>query len=557
LIPSELLAAPAGGGLVRCARAADLVTLFIAMTAPTAPCPGCGGDAHRVHSRYLRRLADLPCFGIPVRLEVTVRRFRCSNSECARRIFAERLPGFAGEHARTTDRLRRSHEAIGHALGGEAGSRLAVLIAMPTSPDTLLRRVKQLKGVPGPPPRVVGVDDWAWRKGHHYGTIVVDLEKSAVIDLLPDRDADTVAAWFKAHPGVEVISRDRSSTYALAATEGAPGAAQVADRWHLLKNLREAVERLFERHSAAVAEAVKGIPPSLDPTASAAEVAPGVSERPSTSPPPEPPAAPVRESPRRQARRARRQRRVGRFEQVRERHLQGHSARRIARDLGLSRCTVRRYLRAETCPDWGPGRRRTSRLDEHRDWVDARLAEGNENAQDLHRRLAERGYRGSYASVRRYVTKRLGVAGRTRARVNAAKPPTPPPTSAKRLSFEWVRRAEGREPEQQARLDAIRGRCAEVATGLDLADEFAGLIRERSGGDLTGWLAKAESSGCPELRQFAVGVRSDEAAVKGAVSERWSNGPVEGHVNRLKAIKRQMFGRAGFMLLRARVLRAA
>jgi transposase len=226
LIPSELRAAPAGSSLVRCARDDDLVTIFITMAAPTAPCPDCGHDAHRVHSRYSRRLADLPCFGVPVRLELTVRRFRCPSPGCPRRIFAERLPGFAGKHARTTDRLRRSHEAIGSALGGEAGSRLAVLVAMPTSPDTLLRRVKRLEDVPGPPPRVVGIDDWAWRKGHRYGTVVVDLERGDVVDLLPDRDADTVAAWLKAHPGVEVVSRDRSSTYAQAATEGAPQAAQ-------------------------------------------------------------------------------------------------------------------------------------------------------------------------------------------------------------------------------------------------------------------------------------------------------------------------------------------
>ena len=546
-----------GSGVVRCARDDDLVTIFIAMAAPTAPCPECGSDARRVHSRYTRRLADLPCFGTPVRLELTVRRFRCLRPECPRRIFAERLPGLAAKHARTTDRLRRSHEAIGYALGGEAGSRLAVLIAMPTSPDTLLRRVKLLEDVPGPPPRVVGIDDWAWRKGHRYGTIIVDLERSEVIELLPDRDANTVAAWLKAHPDVEVVSRDRSPTYAQAATEGASQAAQVADRWHLLKNLREAVERLFERHSSVVAEAVKEISPSPVPSNAVTASTPAGLQQAVDPSSDEPPAGIAPESLRRHTQRVRRERRVERFEQVRERHQQGHSARRIAQDLGLSRCTVRRYLRSGTCPDWGPGRPRSSQLDEHRDWIDARLAEGKENALDLHRRLTERGYRGSYGSVRRYVTKRLGAAGRARARVNAAKPPNPPPPSPKRLSFEWVRRMEDREPEQQARLEAVRGSNAELASGLDLADEFASLIRERSSGDLADWLAKCEASICAELRQFAAGVRGDEAAVKGAVSERWSNGPVEGHVNRLKAIKRQMYGRAGFLLLRARVRPAA
>ena len=400
MFPPELLAAPVGSGPVRCAHDDDLVSISIAMAASTAQCPRCRNDARRVHSRYTRRLADLPCFGIPVRLEVTIRRFRCSNAECPRRIFAERLPGFAAKHARTTDRLRRSHEAIGHALGGETGSRLAVLIAMPTSPDTLLRRVKQLEDVPGPPPRVVGIDDWAWRKGHRYGTIVVDLERSDVIDLLPDRDANTVAAWLKAHPGVEVVSRDRSSTYAQAATEARPDAVQVADRWHLPKNLREAVERLFERHSSVVAEAVKSLAPLPEPTTATTATTPGAPKQsvgPSSA---ESPAGTAPESPRRQTQRARAQRRVDRFDEVRERHCQGHSARRIAQDLGLSRCTVRRYLRSGTCPDWGPGRRRSSRLDEHRDWIDARLAEGNENAKDLLRRLGDRGYRGSYGSVR-------------------------------------------------------------------------------------------------------------------------------------------------------------
>jgi transposase len=160
--------------------------------------------------------------------------------------------------------------------------------------------------------------------------------------------------------------------------------------------------------------------------------------------------------------------------------------------------------------------------------------------------------------VRRYVRKRLAAAGKSRARDNAAKPPPAPPLpSARQLSFEWVRRPEHREEEPQARLDAIRGRSAELSAALDLADEFAALIRKVSQGTLTAWLARAESSSCPEIRRFAEGIRRDEAAVQAAVGGRWSNGPVEGHVNRLKTIKRQMYGRAGFVLLRARVVRVA
>ena len=218
---SDFLGAPEGSTIVHCAREAGSITISIALTSPTASCPLCSLEAHRVHSRYNRRIADLPCFGIPIQLHLVVRRFRCLRPECPRRIFTERLPGFIEPYARVTNRLRRSHKAMGYALGGEAGSRLAAFMAMSTSPDTLLRRVKEPKDTPEARPRVVGVDDWAWRKGHQYGTILVDLEKSDVVDLLPDREAETVAAWLKAHPGIEVVSRDRSPTYAQAATKGA------------------------------------------------------------------------------------------------------------------------------------------------------------------------------------------------------------------------------------------------------------------------------------------------------------------------------------------------
>jgi len=175
----------------------------------------------------------------------------------------------------------------------------------------------------------------------------------------------------------------------------------------------------------------------------------------------------------------------------------------------------------------------------------------------LHRRLIERGFGGSYGSVWEFVTKRLGAAGKRRDRLNAVKPPVLPPPSARQLSFEWVRRPEDRKAPEQARLDAIRARSAELAAVLDLADEFADLIRKRSSGTLSEWLARGEASSNPELRRFAEGVRRDEAAVHAAVTGTWSDGPVEGHVNRLKTIKRQMYGRAGFVLLRARVVNAA
>jgi transposase len=558
LVPFDYFGGPAESRLDHCCVEADSLILSLETAASTAACPICGAESNRVHSRYHRALADLPCFGKAVRLLIMVRRFFCAEPECSRRIFSERLLGFARPYSRTTDRLRQAHEAISSALGGEPGYRLTVRLAIATSPDTLLRRVKQLDGESSAPPRFVGIDDWAWRKGRRYGTIVVDLERGDVIDLLPDRDATTVKKWLDDHPGVELISRDRSSSYAQAAAESAPKALQVADRWHLLKNLREAIERLFERRSDEVSEAVKATAMATESLCSLALTGAGhgvTAVEP--SPPSQPMTEPPPESPRFQAQPARQSRRIERFEQVHERHRKRHSARRIARELGMSRNAVRRYLRCRECPDWKPGRAWRSRWDAHRAWIDARIAEGCTNAADLHRQLVLRDFRGSYCSVQRYVRKRLGMAGKKRERAGVASPSALPPPSPRQLSFEWVRRPEDRKPHEQRRIDAIRAGSDELAAALGLADEFADLLRKRSPNTLSDWLVKGEASSSPEIRRFAEGIRRDESAVLAAVTQRWSNGPVEGHINRLKTVKRQMYGRAGFVLLRARVLNAA
>jgi transposase len=553
LLLFQLLHAPVGSRLVQSDFDGMTLTLGIATTSPNASCPACGGQSWRVHSRYTRLLADEPAFGRRVRLRMAVRRFLCFEPGCPRRIFVEPLGGLAARHARTTTRLARAHLAIGSALGGEAGARLAARTAMPTSPDTLLRRVKREGARSSPTPRLIGIDDWAWCKGQRYGTIVVDLGSNQVIDLLPDRDAATVRAWLEAHPGVELVSRDRSSAYSQAATEAAPKAQQVADRWHLLKNVREAVERLFQRQLPVITDALKPADPDpkrVDATPEGEpEAAMNIEPLPQESPAPPTPA-----SARHEAAFAKRQRRVDRFERVHELRRQGMPIRRIARELAMSRKAVRRYLSRERCPDWRPGRATRSGMDPHREWIDARIAEGRINASELHGELAARGVRLSYATVRRYLTKRLGRAGQTRPRVNAAKPKPAPPPSPKQLSFDWVRRPEKRTVEAQGRLDKIRAASPDLTVALDLADEFTTLIRKQSTGTLVDWLSRAEVSACPEVRHFAEGIRRDESAVNAAVTMRWSNGPVEGHVNRLKTIKRQMYGRAGFTLLKARVV---
>ena len=211
-------------------------------------------------------MADLPWHGVSVHLHLRPRRFRCRNSLCTKRIFGERLPRVVAHYARQTVRMDEALGLLGFLLGGEAGARAAIKLAMAASPDTLLRRVRRGVHPCAPTPRVLGVDDFAFRKGRRYGTILVDLERHRVIDLLPDREAATLSAWLRAHPGIEVVSRDRSPTYAAAINEGAPGAVQVADRFHLLMNVREALEKVMVRQNRLLRSRTPAAPMSTAAT---------------------------------------------------------------------------------------------------------------------------------------------------------------------------------------------------------------------------------------------------------------------------------------------------
>jgi transposase len=426
-------------------------------------CPVCERRSQRVHSQYERTVSDLPWRGISVTLKVRSRRFFCENRECERAIFCERLPEVAA-YARKTTRLEEALMTIAFELGGEAGARVARELVLPVSPDALLERIRRAPRLGAEQVKVLGVDDWDIKKGHSYGTILVDLERHRVIDLLPERTAETLKKWLKAHPNIEVVSRDRYQPYIDGIRAGAPKAVQVADRWHLLKNLTGAVERLLERERISLNEALKLTLP-------------------------EPPYVPQ-----------------------------------------IMAAYIRFWWKYER-PD----------------------------PEQMWEKISRIGFDDRYREAFDYIVGRLrgGLpTRRTRQETLRAK------TEARRRMPRLVSRLFVRDPDElpdadQEYLRVLKDLNQEVAAAYELAQGFVRMLRGRHPEMLDGWLKEALGSVSPELRGFADGLRADHDAVRAALCEEWSNGQVEGQINRLKLLKRQMYGRASFTVLKQRVLHAA
>lgn len=531
----------------------DGLAILASSEAADVRCPLCGQRSDRVHSRYVRALADLPWAGSAVQLRVRVRRCFCDNDACPRRIFVERLDGVAVAHARRTDRQREALTAIAVVLGGEAGARLAADLGYAVSPDTLLRLIRGAPDVAFPIPAVLGVDDWAYRKGRHYGTILVDLERHRPIDLLPDRASGSLAAWLRAHPGVAVVTRDRAGAYAEGAREGAPDAVQVADRWHLVDNLVDALEAFL-------------VPKGACRQAAAAALARQLGATGPPRPPPDEPYQGKRRHPQPERWRqrmdavaeARVAPRRANWERVRALRAEGMNIAAIARAVGVSRMTVYAYLRRGPPQRWHVTRRGERRvLEPYEPYLLRRWVEGCHVAAQLCREIRALGYAHSERTVALFATRlrRKGMPCPGR-RPNAPLTRIEGP-SARHVATLLVQRPEKRTVDQTAYLAHLAQTDPAIAAAATLGGDFLAMLRRREGERLPAWLEEVSRSGVEELERFAAKLKEDLPAVQAGLTLRHSNGQTEGQVNRLKLIKRQGYGRAKFDLLRQRVLRAA
>jgi transposase len=597
LLTNLLLPAVPGVRLQEIAADDHSITLVMSMTSPNSACPLCHQPSHRIHSRYVRKLGDVPWSGVPINIRLRTRRFFCDQRDCRRHIFTERLAPAIAPYARRTRRLDALLESIGLVLGGEAGAPLANRLGMPTSPTTLLRILRRRPERSTPTPRVLGVDDWAWRRGHTYGTLLVDLERHQAIELLADRSANSLARWLEAHPGVEVICRDRAGLYAEGAERGAPTAIQVADRFHLLQNLRETLQRTLDHHPSElqqvrIQEAVQpvgGSTPSapgalpsgtieaLPPAALSADLADVTSKQEPASaagaPAPGQPATGssagevTRLTASERSRQASRTRRERRYTEVHRLHAAGLGHRAIARQLHLNRKTVARFLKAEVFPERAQPPTKPSLLDRYVPYLREQLTTGHDNGLALWREIYEQGYRGSRSLVSRWVahhrhlvpparSEHALLQGRGSARALTYRPPTPlgTPLSARRAAWLLLSRPEDLAGPERIAVEQLGDICADVRMTHSLAQAFAQMARERRVDALDPWLVQATTNGGSEFKRFAEGLQRDYAAVRAALTLSYSSGQIEGQINKLKLLKRAMYGRAKFDLLRLRML---
>lgn len=514
LRPSELV--PPGFKVDRMTIVETDVVITIRHQSPVGVCPSCGRASRRVHSRYCRRVADLPLSGRRVRLIVAARRFRCDAVLCRRRIFAERFgDAVLAPSARRTTRLDFVVHHLGLALGGRPAASFARRLMVPVSNDTLLRVVRRRCCPPSSRLNVIGIDDWAWRRNHSYGTIICDLERRRPVTLLPDREQATTAAWLVQRGEITVIARDRGGGYGEAAARALPHAVQVADRWHLMENASRAFLDAVRKSMQQIRNAIGAttINPGLLTAAERIQYE-GYLRREETN------AA------------------------ILALAKEGVPIREIVRRLGHSRKLVRHVVRGERHDVF---RVRQSSLDVHLPWLDAQWSSGRRNGADLWRRLKSQGFRGSLRVVTEWTTRRRRAEqadAENLQRIPSAR------TIARLMTI-------GRDRLSKAEtitIAAIENGLPRLIEARELIALFHAMVRKTASADLDSWIARARTS---LVASFASGVAKDQAAVRAAILLPWSNGQTEGQITKLKLVKRQMYGRGKIDLLQARLIGAA
>jgi len=520
-------------------------TIHITMTStqPTAACPVCAEASSRIHSRYQRTVRDLPWAGYTVQVLLHVRRFFCSNTSCERKIFAERLGDTSRAFARRTERLATQLCQLAFRLSAEAAAQIGQQLGMPVSAATLLRLQRHHPLPPPPAAQIIGVDDWAIRKGRTYGALIVDLERHHPIDVLPDAKAETFAAWLQEHPGIPLISRDRAGNFAEGATSGAPQAIQVADRWHLFGNLGDALQRLLEQHPAALREAAQQEEHTDVESVAPLVIRPVVEATLETFTPSFDEALLTQ--------------REQRFHHVLARHADGWNYSQIAREFHINIRTVKRYILSGELPKRGaPLRRLTSSVTPYLAYLERRWKEGCQNKTQLWQEIVAQGYAGSRSSIYRALKGFRAARGPWTASPKVSRPKRRALSPRQGM---WLLARPKEELDEQERVarTVLESAHEEIAAASRLAERFQDMLRQRDVTALEGWLTDASESGIDPIKHFAASLRRDEAAVRAALEQPWSNGQLEAQVNRLKVIKRVGYGRAKFDLLRRRVLYAA
>jgi len=507
---------PSGLVIESVSDSSDSIIIAVRAESGVAECPLCGARSSRIHSRYDRQAADLPCAGKEIRLRVITRRFVCEVPHCRRRIFAERFgDDVLPSRSRRTARLDCIVHHLGLVLGGRPAASFAKRLMLPVSNDTLLRVVRRRTALRTDPLTVVGIDDWAFRRNRRYGTIVCDLERRRIVTLLPDREVATVRAWLADHPGIKIVSRDRGGGYGEAVAKALPDAIQVADRWHLMENASAAFLDAVRKSMRAIRIAT-GTPTITPELLTSAE----------------------------KLRYESYLRREDTNAAIAKLARDGLSIKQIVRRLGHSRNLVRQTLRGGRADVF---RTRQRSLDAYYLFLEGQWSGGCRNGAELWRRLQTQGFRGSLRAVGEWATRR-------RRSETASKQQLQRIPSARTIAHLMTIDRNCMTKADAVVIAAIEAGVPSLIEARALVDQFHDMIRKKDEAKLDVWIANAKRS---LVSSFATGVLKDRAAVRAAIIQPWSNGQVEAQITKLKLVKRQMYGRAKIDLLEARLLGTA